>query len=109
MTIQKLKNLSEHDFVARIWGNNVLDNQHTIPMTINDFLKHCTTCGGDWGRMLLTGIPRSIQCHPWDALHGQAFVLCSTFSLNNCKKNINIKSTTWMKYFKEFQLIGNLN
>lgn len=59
MTIQELKNLSERDFVAHIWGNNVLeaiDNQHTIPMTIDDFLKHCTACGGDWGRMLLTGI-----------------------------------------------------
>ena len=25
MTIQELKNLSERDFVARIWGNNVLE------------------------------------------------------------------------------------
>ena len=95
MTIQELKNLSERDFVARIQGNNVLeaiDNQHTIPMTIDDFLKHCTACGGDWGRMLLTGIyklyPEVYNAIP-DALHGQAFVtlsLCSTFSINNCKK-----------------------
>ena len=24
--------------------------------TFDDFLKHCTACGGDWGQMLLTGI-----------------------------------------------------
>ena len=24
--------------------------------TFNDFLTHCTTCGGNWGGLLLTGI-----------------------------------------------------
>ena len=24
--------------------------------TFDDFLKHCTACGGDWSQMLLTGI-----------------------------------------------------
>ena len=24
--------------------------------TFDDFLKHCTACGGDWGQMFLTGI-----------------------------------------------------
>lgn len=59
MTIQELSTLSERNFIAHIWGNTVLeaiDNQTITPMTMDEFLKHCTACGGNWGGMLLTGL-----------------------------------------------------
>lgn len=61
MTAEQLANLSERDFVAYIWGNAVLtaiDNQTTTPMAMEEFLKHCTPCGGNWGGMLLTGLQK---------------------------------------------------
>ena len=59
MTLEELEALSDRDYVARIWGSNVIsviESQHTIPMTMDEFLNHCTACGGNWGGMLLTGI-----------------------------------------------------
>lgn len=70
MTIQELKNLSERDFVAYIWGNSILsviDNQTTTSMTMDDFLKHCTACGGNWGGMLLTGL-KELYPEVYDAI-----------------------------------------
>ena len=61
MTAQQLAELSERDFVAHIWGNTVIeviDRQTTTPMTMDEFLKHCTACGGNWGGMLLTGLKK---------------------------------------------------
>lgn len=59
MTIQQLNTLSDREFVAELWGDYVLtviDRQDTMPMHMDDFLIHCTPCGGNWGRMLLSGI-----------------------------------------------------
>ena len=70
MTIQELSNLSARDFVAELWGNNVLaviDCQDTKPMTMDDFLLHCTACGGDWGAMFLTGI-KALYPDVYDAI-----------------------------------------
>lgn len=61
MTAQQLADLSERDFISTIWGNTVLeaiDNQTTTPMTMDQFLNHCTACGGNWGGMLLTGLQK---------------------------------------------------
>lgn len=61
MTLEELNALSDRDYVARIWGSNILsaiDNQHTVPMTMEQFLDNCTACGGNWGGMLLTGIQK---------------------------------------------------
>lgn len=61
MTAQQLAELSERDFISTIWGNHILsviDKQTTTPMTMEDFLKHCTPCGGNWGEMLLTGLKK---------------------------------------------------
>lgn len=35
--------------------------------TIAEFLDHCTTCGGNWGGMLLTGIHK-LYPDVWDAI-----------------------------------------
>lgn len=57
-----LDQLADDDFLVACWkedGIKVLETinaQSTTPMTMDDFLLHCTACGGDWGGMLLTGI-----------------------------------------------------
>ena len=59
MTAQQLSELSEQDFITKFWGTSVLEvinRQHTTTMSMEDFLTHCTQCGGDWGGMLLSGI-----------------------------------------------------
>lgn len=90
MTIQELKNLSERDFIAHIWGNTVLtaiDNQTTVPITMDDFLKHCTACGGNWGGMLLTGLkelyPEVYNAIPDDMGHFAWRGICDTLTLLN--------------------------
>ena len=35
--------------------------------TFDDFLKHCTACGGNWGQMLLTGI-KALYPSVYDAI-----------------------------------------
>jgi hypothetical protein len=92
MTIQELKNLSERDFIAHIWGNDVLsviDNQTTVPMTMDEFLKHCTPCGGNWGGMLLTGL-QELYPEVYDAIPDEMgkfawSCICDTLYLLNIK------------------------
>lgn len=35
--------------------------------TFDEFLKHCSACGGNWGGMLLTGI-KKLYPEVWDAI-----------------------------------------
>lgn len=59
MKASELKSLNDRDFIVRCWGSDVLaviDKQETRKMSMDDFLSHCTACGGNWGGMLLTGI-----------------------------------------------------
>lgn len=61
MTIQEFNELSPRNLVSYIWGDNIIqaiDNQITTPMTMNEFMTHCTACGGNWGGMLLTGLQK---------------------------------------------------
>ena len=70
MTIPELNALSDREFLAYNWGNGILtviDEQKTTPMTMKDFLSHCTACGGNWGGMLLTGI-RELWPEVWEAI-----------------------------------------
>lgn len=54
--------LTSDEVIAALWkeaGVNVLEaieRQAIAPMTMDDFLSHCTACGGDWNGMFLTGI-----------------------------------------------------
>lgn len=38
-----------------------------LDMTSNEFLTHCTACGGDWGGMLLSGI-RELLPQVWEEI-----------------------------------------
>lgn len=70
MLISELSNLSARDFIENRWGTNVLDvidRQDTTPMTMDQFLDHCTACGGNWGAMLLTGI-KALYPEVYDAI-----------------------------------------
>ena len=56
--------------VKNKWGDNVLIKTclvHKTPMTFDEFLTHCTCCGGNWGGMLLTGI-HELYPEVWDAI-----------------------------------------
>lgn len=70
MTISELKNLSDRDFISALWGNDILtviDRQTKVNMTCDEFLTHCTACGGNWGGMLLTGL-KELFPEVWDAI-----------------------------------------
>ena len=70
MTITDLKALSDREFLAYNWGDNILaviDKQNKVTMTMKDFLSHCTACGGNWGGMLLTGI-NELWPEVWEAI-----------------------------------------
>ena len=69
-TIQELNELSDRDYISALWGDNVLnaiDRQTTTPMSNDEFLSHCTACGGNWGAMLLTGI-KALWPEVYDAI-----------------------------------------
>lgn len=47
--------------VKEAWGDNILAITaltNKQKMTFDEFLTHCTPCGGNWGGMLLTGIKK---------------------------------------------------
>lgn len=56
--------------VKEKWGDNVLAMAclaKKTPMTFDQFLDHCTACGGNWGGMLLTGV-RKLWPEVWDII-----------------------------------------
>ena len=83
-----ISNLSARDFVENRWGTavlDVIDRQDTKPMTMDDFLLHCTACGGDWGAMFLTGI-KALYPEVYDAIpdnmgHFAWRCICETLEL----------------------------
>lgn len=88
MTIEELNALNDREYIAKVWDNNVLnaiDNQLIIPMTMDEFLNHCTACGGNWGGMLLTGIqalyPEVYNAIPDDMGHFAWNSICTTIKL----------------------------
>lgn len=88
MTIAELNALSDREYLAYNWGDKVLtviDRQNTAPMTMKDFLSHCTACGGNWGGMLLTGI-KELWPEVWEAIPDDMGMfawncLCNTIKL----------------------------
>ncbi len=57
LTVEDLEQAYER--VKTEWGMEILREVYYTdckPMTIKEFLTHCTACGGNWGGMLLTGI-----------------------------------------------------
>ena len=88
MTIAELNALSDREYIAHNWGEEVLaviDKQEVRPMTQEEFLNHCTACGGNWGGMFLTGIkelwPEVWEAIPDDMGHFAWSCLCITIKL----------------------------
>ena len=87
-TAAELRDMPDRDFISVIWGEAVIqavDAQDTTPMTIQDFLSHCTACGGNWGGMLLTGM-RELFPAVYDAIPDNMGVfawngICATLNL----------------------------
>lgn len=56
--------------VKENWGDailSVITQTELTPMTCDEFLSHCTACGGNWGGMLLTGV-KELYPEVWDAI-----------------------------------------
>ena len=57
-----INQLSGDEVIVALWkedGIKVLETisaQQVTPMTNDEFMSHCTACGGDWGAMLLSGV-----------------------------------------------------
>lgn len=61
-TYDELATLPGREYLKAVWENDgikvleAIDSVTTTPMTMKEFLNHCTLCGGNWGGMLLSGI-----------------------------------------------------
>ena len=59
--------------IVRYWGEageqviNACKSCTTAHMSFDEFLTHCTACGGNWGGMLLTGV-RELYPDVWDSI-----------------------------------------
>ena len=90
--------LLDDEFIVAVWredGIKVLDaiaTQHTIPMDMGQFMFHCTTCGGDWNTMLLSGIealyPEVYEAIPDDMGHFAWRCICSMLELLDIEPSI---------------------
>lgn len=77
--------------IIEIWEDagkrvlEVIDRQDTKAMTCDDFLLHCTACGGNWGGMLLSGIkalyPEVYETIPQDMGKRAWQGICTTIEL----------------------------
>lgn len=63
MTTKNLNELFGLDFISAIWGEdaahnieNAIRTYNIYAMPMDEFLTHCTACGGNWGGMLLSGL-----------------------------------------------------
>ncbi len=93
-----LDQLAGDDFIVATWkydGIRVLaaiEEQDTIPMTMHNFLDHCTACGGNWGAMLLSGInalyPEVYNAIPEDMGHFAWRCICETLELLQIKGDV---------------------
>lgn len=62
------------EMIRNEWGDEVskqvfaaIFNADTHKMEMEEFLKECTCCGGNWGGMLLSGV-RRLYPEVWDAI-----------------------------------------
>lgn len=87
-----MTNKERVNLLREYWGEEVANNiliaivaDYPKPLTMDEFLNHCTACGGNWGGMLLTGI-RKLWPHVWDAIPNDMGIyawecLCNTIGL----------------------------
>ena len=101
MTVDQLVQLTPDEYVVANWGEAGLklvelistkyaNNPH---MELDEFLSHCTMCGGNWGGMLLTGIqelfPDVWELIPDDMGMFAYSVICDTLNLLNITNTKN--------------------
>ena len=80
--------LEKLDFLTEEWGQTCVEAIiacEPIGMTFDEFLTHCTACGGNWGGMLLTGL-HELRPQVWDAIPDHMGVyawtcICNTLEL----------------------------
>ena len=70
--VSELAELPDDENIIAVWGEDgakVVDAAADIDlgMSMDEFLKHCITFGGDWGNMLLSGL-RKLARPVWDAV-----------------------------------------
>lgn len=53
-----IKSIKENNGVSDEIDMDFDDNIGKVKISMGDFLKQCTACGGNWGAMLLSGIER---------------------------------------------------
>lgn len=64
MPVAQLAQLAPDEYIVANWGEDGVKVVELISakyasrphMELDEFLNHCTACGGNWGGMLLTGI-----------------------------------------------------
>lgn len=91
VTFKEIK--SAQDTVLDHWGEQgeevieICFVQKPFEGNFNDFLNHCTACGGNWGGMLLSGV-KELYPDVWEAIPEEmgefAFAdICATLHLLN--------------------------
>lgn len=76
-------------FLVSSWGEEtaqkVIDacSRVNFSGTLNDFLSHCTACGGNWTGMLLSGI-KELFAEVWEALPDSLDFECLLCTLGLC-------------------------
>jgi hypothetical protein len=74
--------------IQKHWGDAVLtaiDAEPALQMSFDEFLDHCTACGGNWEGMLLSGL-KELRPKVWTAIPDEmgAFsrvLICETIEL----------------------------
>lgn len=71
--------LDAFDTIRERWGDAVAEEiirAETKPMRFDTYLaEHCFACGGDWGKMLLSGV-HELYPEVWDAIPEHMGVNC---------------------------------
>lgn len=78
-------------YIAIQWGEDgkkvleAIARQDIKAMSSDEFLSHCTACGGNWGGMFLTGIkelyPEVYEAIPAQMGKNAFFVICAVLDL----------------------------
>lgn len=68
--ISTVKSIKESTGISDEIDMDFNDNVGKVKMSMDDFFRQCTACGGNWGAMLLTGI-KNVFPDGYDAVREQ--------------------------------------
>ena len=91
----EIRDLTPAETLCALWGVDgyaivkYVDTIDAPAMTYDEFIRHCTACGGNWGGMLLTGI-RELYPTIWEMIPDNMGIfawtaICETLALLNIK------------------------